>query len=168
MTHSFPEHKQKMKPRRLLFVVAALLWATLPALLAFGPARQLIWLPSSKQLIEPVPGQPQKLNSFPVTVHLSPDQHFLAYLNPSYRTAESNFQQSIAVLDLQSNQITDFPDTRLGQKAHQSYFEGLAFSKAVSKLYGPLGSIPNPEGKKKDITENGIQVYVSAEGQIPR
>ncbi len=166
MTYSFPEQKQKMKPRLFLFVVAALLWATLPALLAFGPARQLIWLPSSKQLIEPVPGQPQKLNSFPVTVALSPDQHFLAVLNAGYGTAESNFQQSIAVLDLQSNQITDFPDTRLGQKAHQSYFEGLAFSKDGSKLYASLGSITDPEGKKKDSTGNGIAVYSFAEGKI--
>ncbi|HZR30006.1 MAG TPA: beta-propeller fold lactonase family protein, partial [Terriglobales bacterium] len=142
----------------------------LPALAAFsdlGPAiLRTLWLPSSKQLLEPVPGDPQKLNSFPVTLAMSPDGHYVAALNAGYGTAESNFQQSIAILNLASNQVADFPDTRLGQHAHQSYFEGLAFSKDGSKLYASLGSITDPEGKKSGNTGNGIAVYSFAEGKI--
>src|SRR5579859_69005 len=168
---AFSENKARdMRPRRIHFLTTALIFLILPALWAFsdlGPAvLRMLWLPTSKQLLEPVPGEPQKLNSFPVTLAMSPDRHFLAALNAGYGTAESNFQQSIAILNLASNQVADFPDTRLGQHAHQSYFEGLAFSKDGSKFYASLGSITDPEGKKSGNTGNGIAVYSFAEGKI--
>jgi DNA-binding beta-propeller fold protein YncE len=168
---TFSENKARdMRPRRIFFLTIALILFALPVLAAFGglePAvLRMLWLPSSKQLLEPVPGEPQKLNSFPVTLALSPDGHFVAALNAGYGTAESNFQQSIAILNLESNQVADFPDTRLAQHAHQSYFEGLAFSKDGSKLYASLGSITDPEGKKTGDTGNGIAVYGFAEGKL--
>src|SRR5690349_82438 len=57
-------------------------------------------LPSSKLLLEPVPGNPQKTNSFPTAMALSPDGKYLALLNDGYGTCESNYSQSIAVLDI--------------------------------------------------------------------
>ena len=164
-----------MRPRVIAFVSAVLVLLGLPALLAFTspvPVVGLIWLPSSKQLLTPVPGQPQKLNSFPVAVALSPDQHFLAVLNAGYGTEASKFQQSIAVLNLESNQVADFPDSRLALHARQSYFEGLAFSKDGSKVYASFGSITDPDGSKpceKDKpcdTGDGIAVYSFAAGQL--
>jgi len=159
-----------MRQRHILFLTIAFVLLLLPALSAFsdlGPAiLRTLWLPTSKQLLEPVPGAPQKLNSFPVTLAMNPDGRFLAALNAGYGTTESSFQQSIAILNLASNQVADFPDTRLGQHAHQSYFEGLAFSKNGSKLYASLGSITDPEGKKTGDTGNGIAVYSFAEGKI--
>jgi len=38
-------------------------------------------LSTSKALFEPVPGAPQRTNSLPVTVVLSPDGRYLALLN---------------------------------------------------------------------------------------
>jgi hypothetical protein len=92
------------------------------------PHRKEVPLPSSKTLSLPAPGQPQRTNSFPTAVALSPDGKYLAILNNGRGTAESAFQQSIALLDLASNQLNDFPDSRLGVSARQTYFLGLAWS----------------------------------------
>src|SRR5690349_6373387 len=85
-------------------------------------------LPSSKLLLEPVPGNPKKTNTFPTAMALSPDGKYLATLNDGYGTFDSDYDQSIAVLDIATNQLADFPDKRLQRKARQSYFYGLAFS----------------------------------------
>ena len=50
------------------------------ALAAHMPAQE-ISLPSSKNLHTPVPGSPQRTNSFPTAVALSPDGKYLAILN---------------------------------------------------------------------------------------
>src|SRR5512146_1944594 len=84
-------------------------------------------LSTSKTLHLPAPGAPQRTNSLPTTVALSPDGKYLAILNNGYGSVESHFQQSIAVLDLATNQLRDFPDARLGIHAKQTYFRGLAW-----------------------------------------
>ena len=72
-----------------------------------APAQQrTIDLSTSKALNEPVPGAPQRTNSLPVTVALSPDGKFLALLNNGYGSAESEYHQSIAILDLATNKLT--------------------------------------------------------------
>src|SRR5713226_6929494 len=160
---------KEVRTRFIRALVAVAILGVLPAVLAFSslaPPGGFTWLPSSKQLLEPAPGEPQKLNSFPVTMALNPDGKFLAVLNAGYGTAESKFQQSITILNLESNQVADFPDARLGLHAHQSYFEGLVFSKGGSKLYASLGSVTDPEGSKQGDTGNGISVYSFAEGKI--
>src|ERR1700682_6185500 len=85
-------------------------------------------LPTSKTILRPAPGSPQRTNGFPETIALSPDGRYAAILSNGYGTAEAGMKQSIAVLDLQKNQVTDFPEDRLAEDAHQSYFVGLAFS----------------------------------------
>ena len=115
---------------------------------AQSPARKKeIPLPSSKTLHLPVPGRPQRTNSFPTAIALSPDGKYLAILNNGRGTAESRFQQSIAVLDLASNQVRDFPDERLGVNAKQTYFLGLAWSSDPTELYASMASLTDPEGK---------------------
>ncbi len=121
--------------------------------------RQIIPLPSSKLLLAPAPGQPQRTNSFPSAVALSPDGRYLATLNNGYGTEESGYQESIAVLDLNTNQLSDYPDSRLGKKAHQTYFLGLAFSGDGKRLYASMASLTDPEGAKPGDTGNGIAVY---------
>src|SRR6185437_5786500 len=79
-------------------------------------------LPTSKLLLQPIPGNPQPTNSFPAAVALSPDGKYLALLCDGYGTFDSDYSQSIAVLDLATNKLTDFPDPRLARKAHQTYF----------------------------------------------
>ena len=66
---------------------------------------QTINLPTSKQLVEPVPGEPQRLNSLPMTAAISPDGRYLAVVNAGYGTYQSRFQQSIAVLDLKTGKL---------------------------------------------------------------
>ncbi|HTM43138.1 MAG TPA: hypothetical protein VL177_19605, partial [Terriglobales bacterium] len=89
--------------------------------------QQIIPLPSSKRLLAP-PGNPQPTNGLPVAAVLDPSGRYLALLNAGFGTAESHYRQSIAVLDLQNNQLRDFPDPRLGPHSRQAMFLGLAFS----------------------------------------
>ena len=123
-------------------------------------------LPSSKTLQVPAPGAPKRTNSFPTAIALSPDGKYLAILNNGYGTAQSKFQQSIALLDLGSNQLRDFPDARLGVDAKQTYFLGLAWSSDGSELYASMASLTDPEGKKPGDTGNGIAVYQMRDGAL--
>src|SRR5947209_20264953 len=70
-------------------------------------------LPSSKLLLEPVPGHPRPTNSFPAAIALPPDGKHRALLNDGYATFESDYRQSIAALDIAAKQLTNFPDPRL-------------------------------------------------------
>lgn len=111
-----------------------------------------ISLPTSKTLAVPVPGFVSRTNSYPATIALSPDGRYAALLNQGYGTQESGVRQSIAILDLSSNQLRDFPDDRLRgdeKSTLQSYFIGLAFSRDGKHLYASMGS----------ASQNGIAVY---------
>ena len=123
-------------------------------------------LPSSKTLQLPAPGAPQRTNSLPTAVALSPDGKYLAILNNGYGTAESRFQQSIALLNLATNQLQDFPDSRLGQDAKQTYFLGLAWSSDGRELYASMASLTDPEGKNPGDMGNGIAVYRLENGAL--
>src|ERR1700730_3388858 len=123
-------------------------------------------LPSSKTVIKPTPGAPQRTNGFPETIALSPDGRYAALLNNGFGTDESGMKQSIAILDMQTNQVTDLPECRLGEEAHQSYFLGLAFSSDGTHLYASLGSISDPTGEKPGNTGNGIAVYRFEQGKL--
>ena len=149
----------------LACVTLILCVVALPAVAQSSAQHQEIQLPSSKVLL-PVPGGPQRTNSFPTAVALSPDGRYLAILNNGYGTAESKFQQSIALLDLANNQLLDFPDPRLAQKAKQSYFLGLAWSSDGGSLYASMGSLTDPEGKKPGDTGNGVAVYRLQSGKL--
>jgi hypothetical protein len=51
-------------------------------------AGQNIDLPTSKQLIEEIPGHPQRLNSLPVSIAVSPDKRYVVTVNDGYGTFE--------------------------------------------------------------------------------
>ena len=143
---------------RIVFILLLPLAALMVA--AQSPAQKKeVPLPSSKKLMLPAPGAPQRTNSFPTAIALSPDGKFLAILNNGRGTAESKFQQSIALLDLTSNQLRDFPDSRLGINARQTYFLGLAWSSDSTEIYASMASLTDPEGKSPGDTGNGIAVY---------
>ena len=97
---------------------------------------------------------------------LSPDGKYLAILNNGYGTAQSNFQQSIALLDLASNQLRDFPDPRLALHAKQSYFLGLAWSSDGANLYASMASLTDPDGKNPGDTGNGVAIYRLENGAL--
>ncbi len=124
-------------------------------------------LPTSKQLIEPVPGHPQRINSLPMSIATSPDKRYVVTINAGYGTFESHYLQSLAVLDTQSGTVADFPDTRtLARRDKQTLYSGLAFSRDGSHLYASIGSLTDPEGKDKDDTGSGILVYKFTAGKI--
>src|SRR5271170_6806678 len=75
-------------------------------------AGQTVDLPTSKQLIGEIPGTPQRLNSLPMSMAVSPDGRYVVTVNAGYGTKESKFEQSLAVLDTQTGQLADFPDDR--------------------------------------------------------
>jgi DNA-binding beta-propeller fold protein YncE len=125
-----------------------------------------IQLPTSKILTVPSPGVVGSLNGFAAAIAVSPDRRYAAILNDGYGTQQNQAHQSIAVLDLKTNQITDFPEGRLPEEAHQSYFVGLSFSMDGKHLYASVGSIIDPGGEKPGDTGNGIAIYSFAQGQV--
>ncbi len=152
--------------RRSLWV-AALLFIACAGSTAQNPQKvRTVDLPTSKTLSTPSPGRLGPVNSFPVTIALSPDGKYAALLNFGYGTQDAMAHQSIAVLNLSTNQLTDFPDERLAESAHQSYFLGLAFSSDGKELYASMGSITDPTGIKPADTGNGIAVYSFAQGKV--
>ena len=141
------------------------LMAPLPALQAQLPSRTIA-LPTSKELLEPAPGSPQMLNSLPMTAAVSPDGRYLAVVNAGYGTFESRYQQSIAVLDIKTGTVTDFPEPRTATELPQTMYSGLAFGKDGAHLYAVFDSLTAPEGKGKDETGNAIAVYNFSDGKV--
>jgi DNA-binding beta-propeller fold protein YncE len=125
----------------------------------FTCAAQTLNLPTSKQIIGPVPGSPQQLNSFPMTAVWSPDHRYLALVNAGFGTVESNYEQSIAILDTTTGKLTDYPEPRTEERAPQTYYSGIAFSADGTQLYVSFDSLTDPEGGKDDETGNAIGVY---------
>ncbi len=149
--------------KRALFV---LLLVSVCAVAQEIPNDKEIRLPTSKLLLAPVPGNPQQTNSFPTAMVVSPDKKYLAILNNGFGTVESKGQQSIGILDLKTNELRDFPDPRLGLRAEQTYFLGLAWSGDGKHLYASVASITDPLGEKPGNTGNGIAVYSFENGAV--
>ena len=124
------------------------------------PEASSISLPTSKTLTMTTPGRIGSTNSFPATIAISPDGRYAALLNNGYGTQETLAMQSIAVLDLKTNQLSDYPDNRFGEEVHQSYFIGLVFGSDGKHLYASVGSITDATGEKPGDTGNGIAVVV--------
>ena len=122
-------------------------------------------MPNSKLLGE-VPGSPQRTNNFPTAIALSPDGRFAVLLHSGYGAYSSGEKQSLSVLNLETNTLTDFPDERLGSSAKQSYFLGLAFSGDGRHLFASMASYTDPLGKQKGSTGNGIAVYGFENGKV--
>jgi len=132
---------------------------------------QTIDLPTSKQLMEPVPGNPQRVNSLPMSMAISPDGRYVVTVNAGYGTYESKYEQSLAVFDTQTGKLADFPDDRTPGRSRQTLYSGLAFSKDGKHLYASIGSETDPEGKLPPLrgvadTGSGIVVYGFADGKI--
>jgi YVTN family beta-propeller protein len=128
---------------------------------------QVIDLPTSKQLIEEIPGRPQRLNSLPVSMAVSPDHRYVVTLNDGYGTFESKYEQSLAVYDTQTGALKDFPDDRtLVRNAKQTLYSGVAFSRDGKHVYASMGSITDPTGAHQGDTGNGIIVYGFSNGDL--
>jgi DNA-binding beta-propeller fold protein YncE len=147
---------------RNFFFVLLFCWA--PTLVAQN-APSTTQLPNGKLLTE-VPGIPRQTNSLPTAISLSPDGRFAVLLHSGYGSYTSQEKQSLSVLNLETDELTDFPDDRLGSKARQTYFLGLAFGLDGKHLFASVASLSDPLGKQKDSTGNGIAVYAFENGRI--
>jgi DNA-binding beta-propeller fold protein YncE len=144
------------------------------SILALGSgltSAQTIDLPTSKQLIEEVPGHPQRLNSLPMSMAVSPNGRYVVTVNAGFGTFESNYEQSLAVLDTKSGALTDFPDSRTPIQAKQTLYSGLVFSRDGSHLYASMGSTTDPLGKSAaahgiEPIGSGVVVYRFTDGKI--
>jgi len=106
------------------------------------------------------------LNSLPITMAVSPDGRYIVTVNAGFGTFESQYQQSLAVLDTQTGTVADFPDSRTLVFAKQTLYSGLAFSRDGKHLYASMASLTDPLGKGKDATGSGILVYSFNAGKI--
>ena len=143
--------------------------ATTAVLLFLGTAvlsSQTIDLPSSKELIGEIPGHPQRLNSLPMSMAISPDGRYVVTVNAGYGTYESRYDQSLAAFDTQSGALADFPDARTAVRARQTLFSGVAFSRDGSHIYASMGSLSDITGKLPGDTGSGIAVYSFTGGKI--
>jgi DNA-binding beta-propeller fold protein YncE len=148
--------------KKLISMVAGGSVALAPLLV---PA-QSVNLPTSKQLIGEAPGHPQRLNSLPITMAASPDGRYIVTVNAGFGTFESQYEQSLAVLDTKTGALADFPDGRTPVGAKQTLYSGLAFSRDGRHIYASLGSTTDPLGKGKQTTGSGILVYSFVDGKI--
>jgi YVTN family beta-propeller protein len=127
---------------------------------------QAIDLPTSKQILRPVPGSPQRLNSLPMSMAVSPDARYVVTVNAGYGTFESNYMQSLAVLDTQTGTVVDFPEAATASRAKQTLYSGLAFSRDGKHLYASMGSETDPLGTMSGDTGSGVVVYGFDAGKI--
>ena len=141
-----------------------LLFLLAPSLVA-QDAPHTTQLPNGK-LLTGVPGNPRPTNNLPTAIALSPDGLFAVLLHSGYGAYTSGGKQSLSVLNLETDELTDFPDDRLGSKARQTYFLGLAFGLDGKHLFASMASLTDPLGKQKGSTGNGIAVYTFENGRV--
>ena len=146
------------------FLFVLFLSIAAPVLVA-QDAPQTLQLPNGK-LLGKVPGAPSQTNNLPTAIALSPDRRFAVLLHSGYGAYSSGEKQSLSVLNLETNELTDFPDNRLGSKARQTYFLGLAFSLDGKHIFASMASLTDPLGRKKGSTGNGIAVFSFDDGRI--
>src|ERR1017187_4481049 len=150
-----------MSPKVLSVISGAVLFLGTLALTA-----QTIDLPTSKQLIGEIPGHPQRLNSLPMSMAVSPDGRYVVTVNAGFGTADSGYEQSLAVLDSETGVLTDFPDARTLLTARQTLYSGLAFSRDGMHIYASLGSLTDPLGNCAKDTGSGVVVYSFTAGKM--
>src|SRR5260370_35532991 len=133
-------------------------WVVLVVMSGSGAALgQAIDLPTSKQIVRPVPGSPQRLNSLPMSMAASPDARYVVTVNAGYGTFESNYMQSLAVLDTQTGAVADFPEASTRERAKQTLYSGLAFSRDGRHIYASGGSEADRLGTSSARTGSGLE-----------
>ena len=123
-------------------------------------------LPTSKQILGVVPGRPQRLGSLPVSIAVSADGRWVVTTNAGYGSYESGYMQSLAVLNVATGELKDYPDPRTLSAEKQVLFSGLAFSADGTKIYASMASETDPEGAKAGDTGSGVAVYGFADGKV--
>jgi DNA-binding beta-propeller fold protein YncE len=122
-------------------------------------------LPNGRLLGE-VPGTPREINNLATAAAVSPDGRFAVFLHSGFGSDSEDGKQSLSVLNLETDKLSDFPDNRLPHNARQTYFLGLAFSLDGKHLFASMASYTDPLGKKESSTGNGIAVYSFDNGKV--
>src|SRR5882724_1946653 len=122
-------------------------------------------LPNGRLLGE-VPGKPREINNLATAAAVSPDGRFAVFLHSGFGADTDDGKQSLSVLNLETDKLSDFPDKRLSHNARQTYFLGLAFSLGGKYLFVSMASYTDPLGKKEGSTGNGIAVYRFDNGKV--
>src|SRR5438477_2969930 len=148
-------------PRGILFILLVLL----PIANAAQRQQPLTQLPNGRLLGE-VPGHPREINNLPTAAAISPDGRFAVFLHSGFGSYSDENNLSISVLNCVTGELSDFPDSRLGHGARQSFFLGLAFSLDGKHLYASMVSYTDPLGKLSGSTGNGIALYHFENGKI--
>jgi DNA-binding beta-propeller fold protein YncE len=156
-------------PLRRNASLCAAIFLAVTAISAQTPTSQ-VNLPSSKRLLLPVPGAPQKTNSMPLVMAVSPDGRFVVSVDAGYGTFESHYDQSLSILDTKTGKLTDAPDSRTQVGMPQVLYSGIAFSRDGRHLYVSMASTTVPEGGHDkngfSATGNGIIVYGFDQGKV--
>jgi DNA-binding beta-propeller fold protein YncE len=153
-----------MTMRALFHAAGSLVAAT--SLTLSGQSQQPIDLPTSKQLIGPIPGNPQRINSLPMSMAVSPDGRYVVTVNAGFGTYPSHYDQSLAVMDTQTGKLEDFPDPRTDVKIKQTLFSGLEFSHDGAHIYASMGSDAKTPADGHVTLGNGIVVYSFHDGKV--
>jgi len=125
-------------------------------------------LPTSKQIVHPVPGGPERVNSLPISMAVSPDGRYVVTVNAGFGTYESRYMQSLLVLDTRTGKLEDFPDDWTLVGAKQTLYSGLAFSGDGRHIFASLGSETDPLGDGAKKMGSGVIVYDFHDGKIER
>jgi hypothetical protein len=157
-------HIRSLRMFSLLFRSAFCVLAMAPVVCG-QDADQGVRLPNGKLLGE-VPGAPRPINNLPTAITISPDGRFAVLLHSGYGAYTSGEKQSLSVLNLETDELSDFPDDRLGNGAKQTYFIGLGFSLDGKHIFASIASLTDPLGKQKGSTGNGVAVYRFENGRI--
>jgi DNA-binding beta-propeller fold protein YncE len=135
-------------------------------LTATSLSSQTVDLPSSKELIGEAPGNPQRTNGLPMSMVISPDGRYAVTVDAGYGTYESQYEQSLTVLDTENSSVADFPDARTSVRAKQTLYSGLAFSRDGKHIYASMASLSDAAGDGHNDTGSGIAVYSFADGRV--
>src|SRR5262252_636378 len=117
-------------------------------------------LPNGRLLGE-VPGRPRTMNNLATAAAVSPDGRFVVFLHSGYGAYSEDGKhsyQSLSVLNMATDALADFPETRLDHSVRQTYFLGLALRRDGTHLYASIASYTDPLGKREGGTGNGIAV----------
>src|SRR3982074_3955776 len=76
--------------------------------------------------------------------------------------------RALAVLDTQTGTVADFPEPATKERAKQTLYSGLAFSRDGKHLYASMGSEADPLGTASGDTGSGVVVYGFDAGKIVR
>jgi len=123
-------------------------------------------LPNGKLLAD-VPGNPRPINNLPTAVFHFTRRPFCRAAHSGFGSYTSGEKQSLSVLNLETDELTDWPDDRLGSKLVKRISWGWPSSLDGKTRFCFHGFAHRSTGPSRKIaTGNGIAVYAFENGRI--